>query len=112
MKLSRSSRNITLILLSFFIMPFHAGATDDQYQKGKTLYDEKKYEEAYPFFKKAADKGNSDAMMHLGKMFFNGWGVKHNHDTAKEWHKKAAELGNEESKKKLANFAHAQNRKH
>ncbi|MES0488461.1 MAG: hypothetical protein ABUK01_00610 [Leptospirales bacterium] len=75
---------------------------ESNYSKGKALYDQKKYKKAYPYLKKAAEAGHSDAQMHLGKMFYNGWGVKHNHATGRAWHEKAAAQGNEESKKKLS----------
>jgi len=76
------------------------------FQKGKKLYDQKKYKQAYPHINKAAKMGHSDAQMHLGKMFYNGWGVKHNHATGRKWHEKAAAQGNEESKRKLENMDH------
>ena len=71
------------------------------YIQGKKYYDAKRYMEAYPLFLKAAEAGNSDAMMHLGKMYYNGWGVLHNHETGRMWHEKAAKLGNTESIRKL-----------
>lgn len=71
------------------------------YEKGKALYDKKQYKEAYPYLLKAAEMGNAKAQMHLGKMFYNGWGVPHNHAKGKAWHEKAAAQGNAESIKKL-----------
>ena len=76
----------------------------DSYNKGKALYDQKKYKEAFPLLLQAAEAGHSDAQMHVGKMYYNGWGVGHNHDTGKEWHKKAAAQGNKESIQKLRNM--------
>ena len=81
-------------------------AGDNNYEKGKALFDKKEYKAAYPFFVKAAESGNADAMMHLGKMFYNGWGVPHSHEKGHEWHSKAAKLGNKESIEKLKKMNH------
>lgn len=78
--------------------------TDDVqilFSTGKNLYDQKKYKDAYSYLLKVAEMGNPDAMMHLGKMYYNGWGVTHDHDKGKKWHEKAAALGNKESIEKL-----------
>ena len=71
------------------------------FAKAKPLYDSKDYAACAPLMRAAADKGHPEAQMHLGKMYFNGWGVPHSHDTALEWHRKAAAQGNEESRRKL-----------
>jgi len=118
-KLFRVFTNLVLFfVLSGFILiatPFNVVAestkrqshgADMHYQKGKKLYDKKDYKRAYPHLRKAADMGHSDAQMHLGKMVYNGWGVKHNHATGRAWHEKAAAQGNEESKRKLENMNH------
>jgi len=81
-------------------------SAEQLYQKGKSLYDQKKFKQAFPFLEKAARMGHSDAQMHLGKMYYNGWGVKHSHKLAEEWHKKAAAQGNIESIKKLKKMKH------
>ena len=104
-----------LLLLSIFILtPVYSGLqaapknaqAEAAYAKAKALYDQKKYAEAFPLMEQAAKMGHSDAQMHLGKMYFNGWGVKHSHETAKIWHEKAAAQGNQESINKLKNFRH------
>ena len=76
------------------------------YEKGKKLYDEKNYKDAFPLILKAAEMGHSDAQMHVGKMYYNGWGVGHSHEKGKEWHQKAAKQGNKESIQKLYNMEH------
>lgn len=76
------------------------------YEQGKKLYDEKNYKEAFPLLLKAAEMGHSDAQMHVGKMYYNGWGVGHSHEKGKEWHQKAAKQGNRESIQKLDNMEH------
>lgn len=72
----------------------------------KKLYDAKQYKECAPLMLTAAEKGNADAQMHLGKMYFNGRGVPHDHEKGKYWHKKAAEQGNLESIEKLKKMEH------
>ena len=98
---------ITLILL-LLTSPVLAksGKGITEFQKGKVLYDKKMYKKAYPFLLNAAKKGNAKAMMHLGKMFYNGWGVPHSHKKGHDWHSKAAKLGNKESIKKLHKMNH------
>lgn len=81
--------------------PLDSAAVEAEYQKGKELYDQKKYKEAFDHLLRAAQAGHPEAQMRLGKMYYNGWGVKHSHDTARQWHEKAAAQGNEESKRKL-----------
>ena len=76
------------------------------YAKGKKLYDQKQYRKAFPYLRKAAEAGHSDAQMHLGKMYYNGWGVGHNHETGRKWHEKAAAQGNKESIRKLESMDH------
>jgi len=76
------------------------------YEQGKKLYDQRNYKEAFPLLLKAAEMGHSDAQMHVGKMYYNGWGVGHSHEKGKEWHQKAAKQGNKESIQKLYNMEH------
>ncbi|MBI3394355.1 MAG: sel1 repeat family protein [Spirochaetia bacterium] len=82
------------------------GDLGEIFLQGKTLYDQKKYEEAFPFLEAAAEGGNPEAQMRLGKMYFNGWGVKHDHAKGREWHEKAAAQGNAESIEKLKKMSH------
>ncbi|MDH4200193.1 MAG: sel1 repeat family protein [Spirochaetia bacterium] len=111
----------TIILFSFVFYLFLAGFTaiptfvsplaaqtqnsadeaQKNYDKGKKLYDQQKYKEAFPWLLKAAEMGHSDAQMHLGKMYYNGWGVPHSHAKGRQWHEKAAAQGNQESMAKL-----------
>ena len=79
---------------------------ENNYQQGKELYDKKEYKKAYHFLLQAANAGHSEAQMHLGKMFYNGWGVPHSHEKGKMWHEKAAAQGNKESQAKLKKMDH------
>ena len=62
----------------------------DLYFKGKKT----NYVEAFDWYAKAAEQGNSNAQFSLGVMYENGRGVKENYTRAIEWYEKAAEQGN------------------
>lgn len=102
---------LSLILIAFSAS-FAQKNTDSkknstaEYEQGKKLYDEKKYNEAFPLLLKAAEAGHSDAQMHVGKMYYNGWGVAHSHEKGRAWHEKAARQGNKESIQKIYNMDH------
>ena len=49
---------------------------------------------AFFWYEKSANQGNTDAMCELGEFYFNGYGVQKNQSKAFDWDKKAAELGN------------------
>ena len=104
---------VTALLAALILIfsPAAALAMDDSeleslFQAGKKYYDQKQYMLAFPFIHDAAKLGHPGAQMRAGKMFFNGWGIKHNHHVAKDWHQKAAAQGNKESIEKLKNWEH------
>ncbi len=47
------------------------------------------YHKALKWFEKAASKGDSESMLHLGTMYQNGYGVRQDHTKAIQWFKKA-----------------------
>ena len=49
---------------------------EELYENGKNLYEQKDYENALKFLKKATEKGNLEAMILIGEMYYNGDGVK------------------------------------
>src|SRR4051794_33514309 len=59
-------------------------------------------EQAIKFFRLAADKGNLDAMRHLGYVHALGQGVEQNYDAATDWYNKAANAGDVKAKWSLA----------
>jgi TPR repeat protein len=63
------------------------------YEEGKALYDAKKYSEAFPKLKIAAEKGHKKAQYRLGRCYDKGNGVKEDDDKAFEWYFKSAERG-------------------
>jgi TPR repeat protein len=63
--------------------------------------DEKDYENALFWYKKASEHGHSYAQWKIGEMYNNGIGVGRDKDEAVFWYKKAAKLGNDSSQEKL-----------
>jgi TPR repeat protein len=59
------------------------------------------YAKAREWYEKAADKGNTIAMVNLGMLYRNGWGVAQDYAKAREWYEKAANKGEAEAKAKL-----------
>ena len=62
--------------------------------EGLTYYNEKDYENALYWFKKAAKYGDAQAQCDIGLLYDNGNGVKKSSKQAAKWYKKAAKLGN------------------
>lgn len=67
------------------------------YQEGKALYDAKKYSEALPKLKAAADKGHKKAQYRMGRAFDKGNGVGEDNVRAFQWYLKAANQGHAKS---------------
>jgi len=44
--------------------------------EAKKEYDARHFQQAFPLFKKVAQKGDKEAMYYLGMMYLNGWGTK------------------------------------
>lgn len=59
------------------------------YTEAKVLYDAKKYEQAVPKLKVAAEKGNKKAQYRLGRCYEKGHGVEKNMATAIQWYQKS-----------------------
>lgn len=80
-----------LSLLALLIgMTASAQSADKLYEQGKALYDVKKYKEAVPKLKTAAEKGHRKAQYRLGMCYDKGRGVGENDAKAVEWYKKSA----------------------
>lgn len=78
-----------------------ACAIGDIYAKGGWGV-EKDETEAFIWYHKAAENGNSDAMLTLAEMYFCGIGVDKNAAEAVKWYHKASERDNEKAYYKLA----------
>ena len=75
------------------MMSASAQKTDKVYEEGKALYEAKKYEEAVPKLKIAAEKGKKGAQYRLARCCDKGRGVAENNALAIKWYQKAAAQG-------------------
>jgi len=71
---------------------------------GNIQYDEKNYLEAIEWYKRGIEKDSSLAYYGLAECYYNGNGVLRDKNKAYELYKKAAELGDEDSKTIIANW--------
>lgn len=81
---------LTILLALFVCMGTTAQNADKLYKQGKELYDAKKYNEAFPRLKAAAEKGHKKAQYRLGRCYDKGRGVEKNDAKAFEWYSKSA----------------------
>jgi TPR repeat protein len=66
-------------------------ATD--YATGERLYQARKYPEAAPLLRSAADNGHEEAMYLLGLLYWKGFGVPQDVDESMKWLKRASNNG-------------------
>ena len=71
---------------------------------GYIYYTTKDYTQAFYWYKKAAEAGNSDSMNNLGDMYRDGQGTTKDLEKAKYWYKKACEAGNQRGCDNLRNL--------
>ena len=60
--------------------------------------------EAFAWYMRGAEKGNSKSQYMVGECYANGWGVNANKENAKEWYEKAAMQGYEPAIEKLKSY--------
>jgi tetratricopeptide (TPR) repeat protein len=65
------------------------------YQKAKEFYDNKDYENAYKWYRKAAEQGDVNAQFSLATLYDYGEGVTQDYKEAAKWYRKAAEQGDD-----------------
>ena len=70
-----------------------AQTTEKLYDEGKALYDAKKYTQALPKLKAAAEKGHKKAQYRMGRCYDKGNGVKEDDKQAVAWYAKSAAQG-------------------
>jgi TPR repeat protein len=75
-------------------------ATEEN-ELGDRYYNSKDYGGALEWYRRAADRGLSDAQFNLGFLYENGWGVTKDLDRAKGWYQKAADQGDDFAKDRL-----------
>lgn len=91
----------TQALTADLLAAAEAGDADAQYRLGKNLMldatvDPRKALDALQWLSRAAESGNSSAMIHLARMYRNGIGALQNYDHAARWITRAAEQGDAE----------------
>ena len=79
----------TLLALTLCTAAFPQKA-ESLYEEGKTLYDAKKYEQAFPKLKAAAEKGHKKAQYRVGLCYDKGRGVAEDDAMAVKWYQKSA----------------------
>lgn len=117
-------RSVMTLIIAFMVSACLVSCDNNgqkAYEKGETYYEEKNYEEAVKWYKKAAEQGNADAQYKLGYCYAHGGyeiplemqdslgynyekglGVDQDFDKAIEWYRKSAEQGNAEAQYSLA----------
>lgn len=93
--------SLTMLIMTIAAM---GQSADKLYEEGKLLYDEKKYEQAFPLLKKAAEKGHRKAQYRLGRCYDKGNGVEEDNKTAFTWYEKAAKQDHAKAQYQLARY--------
>lgn len=99
--MSSLKRRVTLFL-AIFLCSSGLLAIAGNLEKGITLYDTKKFNEAFPLIEKEARQGNAKAEFYLAMMYDYGNGTKQNTKKAVYWYKKSAAQGNPKAMYNLA----------
>ena len=96
-------KKVVLILSALILMLICVQAYgEDAMIRAFEAYENKCYVEALECWTKAGEEGNSAAMYYIGNLYYNGYGVSKNDETAAEWYKKAAERGSYDAMKNLS----------
>ncbi len=75
-----------------------------QQMLGEIYRESKDYEEAFKWYRKAAEQGYANAQTILGSIYANGLGVSKDIKEAVRWYRKAAEQGNANAQGNLKRF--------
>jgi hypothetical protein len=70
---------------------------DGCYNAAESFIEEKKYQEAIPYFIQGCDLNHTQSCSSIAKLFEYGKGIKLDYKEAKKYHKKACELQEKES---------------
>lgn len=89
----RMKQIVMTLLLAVVALTATAQSAEKLYREGKALYDAKKYEQAFPKLKAAAEKGHKKAQYRLGRCYEKGRGVAESDAQAVVWYQKAANQG-------------------
>ena len=91
--LTAMKKIMVMMLLAVLCTAVVGQNADKLYKEGKALYDAKKYTEAFPKLKAAADKGHKKAQYRVGRCYEKGRGVAENDAQAVQWYQKSASQG-------------------
>jgi chemotaxis protein MotB len=61
--------------------------------RGEVAFNDREYDEALKWFRKAAGQGNTKSQAWVGMMYARGVGIEQNYDEAVKWFRKAAKRG-------------------
>ena len=92
---------LALPLLLAFAPDARAQSAEEITLQAIKFYEQKRYTEAAPLFRQAAEQGNFGAQAILGMMYAEGKGVRQDDKKAAEWYRKAAEQGESLAQMKL-----------
>jgi len=67
-------------------------------KEARECFESERFERAFELFKELAKSGNSEAMYHLGILYYEGWGVERDEDEAIKWWKRANRAGSLDAK--------------
>lgn len=84
--------------IEFYLKALEEGNNDVLFRLGWCYDKNKDYVQAYSYYKKAADHGDSWAMNNLSVICFNGQGVSQNYAEGRAWLEKAVAKGNEHAR--------------
>ncbi len=73
-------------------------------KSAKRAYERKDYPAALKEFRPAAEQGNAEAQLYLGKMYIMGQGILKDPDEAVKWFKASAEQGNADAQFFLGSY--------
>ena len=85
---------IALLLGASLSLTSPAMASEAEFNRAISHYNNQNYNQAFNIFKKLAEQGDAAAQFNLGYMFSNGQGVRQDYGQAVSWYRKAAEQGN------------------
>ena len=104
----KPEKTIHIILFTILYI-FCSIVIADNIESGVYLYNQKRFNDAFPIIEKEANKGNSEAQYYLAKMYDSGHGARKNINKAYYWYTKSADQGNSNAQNNLAYmFSHGE----
>lgn len=93
-----------LIVTGIMYKIFNDYKKDNDYMRANQFYYQKDYQNAFNYYKSAAEKGHVPAQNTVGYMYQMGQGIEKNNEQALKWYKLAATQGNMEAQDNLGNM--------